>query len=115
MRLKMHKGTTSTSQPTLCGTCRMSQRVRMQQSNEEVYVCHNVHPAQPFRGNVAECSSYDDRRLPTLRAMQEIAWRVSSDKNRPIGFLSPSEYRARVKKEEEDIGPLLTPGGDVFY
>lgn len=89
----------------------------MQAHNEELVVCHLFGDPLRIRGEVAECNMYEDRSQPTLHAMREIAWRVSSDKTRPIGFLSPAEYRRRVKESggEDDEGPIVTPGGDVWH
>lgn len=114
MRFKMHNATASTSKPSLCSSCRFAQRMRMSHNNNETVICGRMTDFI-VRGTVAECSNYDDKRLPTVQAMKEIAWHVSSDKNRPIGFLSPAEYRAERRKTDDGEAPLVTPDGNVYY
>ena len=115
MRLKMHQGTTSTSKPSLCRSCRWGHTLRMATSNDETTWCKQLsyeHPQQ-IRGTVAECSNYDDKSQPTLSSMREIAWRVSSDKHRPIGFMSPKEWKQMAKEQGEERETFILPDGEV--
>lgn len=103
MRLKMHQGTANTSRPSLCYSCRKAHRVRMAHTNEEVVRCgYNYEHPLTIRGVVAECSLYDNKTHPTLADMREIAWRISSDKHRAIGFQSPAEFKKATKEEGGD-------------
>jgi hypothetical protein len=69
---------------------------------------------------MAECSEYDDKRQPSLMAMREIAWHVSTDKKKgTAGFYSPKEWDKRVKAgeadEDEKRGILLLPDGTTSW
>lgn len=112
MRFKMHDATANTSQPSLCRSCRNAHRVRMRDRNVEEVRCSSISD-RVIPGPVAECSGYDNKAHPTLHMMKQIAWHVSSDKGRVIGFLSPREYRE--KRGDHEDGPLMAPDGTVYY
>lgn len=40
---------------------------------------------------VGECSVYDDKRLPSLDMMRQIAWEVKSRNRGPVGFAPDPE------------------------
>ena len=47
---------------------------------------------------VIECTEYSDRRQPSLRAMEEIAWVLRSDpKKNDIGFVKRTELTRRER------------------
>lgn len=117
MRLKMHQGTTSTSQGTLCSRCRYAQMIRMAHSNEQRTICHQFGETTQIHGSVAECNRFDDCSQPTLHAMREIAWHVNSDPAKGvIGFISAKERRRKAGGErDEGDQPLVTPDGEVYY
>jgi hypothetical protein len=47
---------------------------------------------------VTYCTSYSDRRQPSVREMEEIAWILHSDPNRKeIGFVHGSKLRGRER------------------
>lgn len=116
-KLKM-LGATAQGDANLCVTCRHSQRTRFAHSNEEFTLCKaNYENVVTLRGRVAECTNYDDSRLPTLHSMSQIAWLVSADKKGgPAGFLTP----AQVEKAKDDgklsrHEPVVLPDGGVWH
>ena len=110
-------GQTAHGQADMCGTCRNSHRQRSAHSNESFTVCRVTEKL--IEGRVAECSSYEDVRLPTLMSMNQIAWRVASDKqNRKAGFLSPADYRKKKKADgdaDESDNALQLPDGSTWW
>lgn len=89
--IKIQEGTAK-SDSDLCSTCRNCQRIRNVNGIEK-RLCH--YPMRPMELTVRvdTCSTYSDRRLPHLSDFQEIAWEISIQGNRKIGFISPEDRR----------------------
>lgn len=97
MRVKIRGGTVNHGEPPLCQTCRFATIVRGPRLRDEIVECANL---MFDRGRVtfpvAYCTSYSDRRLPSLREMEEIAWVLRTDaRPNEIGFVRASKLRDR--------------------
>ena len=76
-----------------CLTCRRAQVTHGTRFCEDLIFCHNVQPARLMPPMITECTSYDDKRIPALWDMEQVAWRLCTDlKGRKIGFLSPQAW-----------------------
>lgn len=92
---KIQNGTMR-SDVDLCGNCRWAHRMRHANSGDAVTFCNAIHGGLKIRGQIAQCSSHNDRTKPTLSDMQEIAWQLQTDKGgRTLGFHSPEQLRER--------------------
>ena len=93
MRIKIRGGTVDHGQRSLCESCRWATVVRGPKFGDEIVECGRLSYANqrvPFP--VSSCSDYDDRSLPTLRAMEEIAWVLKTDVRRnQVGFVRSSK------------------------
>lgn len=93
MRIQVRGGTVDHGQRSLCESCRWATVVRGPRVGDEIVECGRLsyrNQRVPFP--VTSCSDYDDRRLPTLRAMEEIAWILKSDPSRhQVGFVRSSK------------------------
>lgn len=93
--MRVHKGTPRHDGPSLCETCRHATIVQGLSLNDDIVECSEL--SSSLRGNritftVTACSSYLDRRRPTLNMMREIAWELRTDQSgQKIGFMSPDE------------------------
>ena len=102
MRFKVHNGTQSNAESSMCSTCRHSTIVRGCRLDEEIVVCRGLS----MKGirvtfKVSSCSSYSDQRLPTYMELLEDAWVLQpGTKRRPAGFVRGSELR-----DKEIFGP----------
>jgi hypothetical protein len=89
VRIKVRGGTVEHGQRSLCESCRYATVVKGPRVGDEIVECTRLsymNSRVPFP--VSSCSDYDDRRLPTLRAMEEIAWVLKSDPRRnQVGFV----------------------------
>jgi len=89
VRIKIRGGTADHGQRSLCETCRWSTVVRGTRLGDEIVDCSQLswrNQRVPFP--VVSCSGYGDRRRPSLREMEEIAWILRSDPQRnKIGFV----------------------------
>jgi hypothetical protein len=99
MRIKIHGGTARDDEPSLCLTCRHATIIRGKNLRDEIIECGLL-----FREDsrmtfpVTSCSGYSDRRQPTLRQMEEIAWVLRTDRGkRPIGFVPARELRPKER------------------
>lgn len=96
MRVKIKGGTASSEEPSLCGTCRYATVVKGARLRDEIVHCGEVfgNPRIPFP--VLSCSAYSDRRRPSVREMEEIAWILRSDaKKNVIGFVPAKSLKPR--------------------
>lgn len=100
MRVKIQGGTTAgDGQSPLCQTCRYATIVKGPALRDEIVECVSLasgHNRITFP--VIRCSSYSDRRQPSLHDMEEIAWILRTDARRTsIGFVRASTLRERER------------------
>jgi hypothetical protein len=93
MRVKIHGGTAPAGDPPLCQTCRHATIIRGQTLRDEIIECADLsYRDRRIRFPVTYCTSYSDRRQPSLREMEETAWILRSDpRKREIGFVHASK------------------------
>ncbi len=87
---KIHNGT-QRSTVSLCVSCRLAHRYVGSQSGRETVRCNaNYQHSIEMREPVGQCSVYQNKNLPTLADMNEIAWTLMTDKGgRKLGFQAP--------------------------
>jgi len=95
MHLRVHNGTPSNSESSLCNTCRLSTIVRGRTLDEEIVQCHAMSMrATRVTFKVTYCSAYSDARQPSYMQMMENAWILQlGSKKRPAGFIRGSDLR----------------------
>ena len=99
MRVKVRGGTANLGEPSLCLTCRHATIVKGATLRDEIVECAQLsYGRNRIAFRVTTCTEYADRRLPSLRAMEEIAWVLRSDvKNNEVGFVKRSELTRRER------------------
>jgi hypothetical protein len=101
VRIKIRGGTVDHGQRSLCETCRWSTIIRGAKLGDEIVECDQLsyrNQRVPFP--VTSCSRYGDRRQPSLRDMEDIAWVLRSDPRRnQVGFVRSS----RLTDEERYV------------
>jgi hypothetical protein len=104
---KVRHGTPVHEGPALCRTCRHARVIAGTSLNDEVIICGELPtPYSRITFKVTECSEYKNRAVPTLGAMQEIAWQLRTDRDgRRVGFMSPDDFEKR--REEIRVLPYL--------
>lgn len=97
MRLKVQGGTARHGEPSLCLNCRHATVVRGTSLQDRIVDCGRLaggHSRVPFP--VSSCSGYSDRRQPSLREMEEIAWVLRTDaRKNNIGFVQARDLEPR--------------------
>jgi hypothetical protein len=97
MRLKIHGRTATHGDPPLCHTCRFATIIRGSRIRDEIVECGRLSDHARITFRVTTCSGYDDRRVASIREMEEIAWVLRSDPRRSqVGFVP-----ARTLKPED--------------
>ncbi len=88
MVLKIHGGTGRLTGESLCRSC--SYAIIMTDYRGEHVRCGMLRDR--VCGRVTECSSYENKSLPSLARMQEVAWTLRTEKNgKGIGFKPPEQ------------------------
>lgn len=102
------KGGTPEGSESLCRTCRWAHIVKgFSASQEQIRCCWLAHNP-PVQFPVSQCSSYDDKRLPSKCDMEKIAWVLLTKKaGRTIGFVSAKQFR-QIEGEDAEIIPAAS-------
>ena len=89
MRVKIQGGTADHGAPSLCLSCRWATVIRGPRLSQEIVECSQLsYHARRVSFPVVQCTDYADRRLASLREMEEIAWILRSDSLRKrVGFV----------------------------
>ena len=97
MRLKIQGGTVQHGEPSLCLTCRHATVVQGPSLQDRIVDCGQLASGRsriPFP--VSSCSGYSDRRQPTLREMEDVAWVLRTDsRSKSIGFVQARDLKPR--------------------
>jgi hypothetical protein len=104
MKFKILNGTPNHSEPSLCFSCANGHVVQGQAiSNFSVHCMVSMSGnGILIKGPVTHCSDYGRRWDQGLREMKEIAHILITKKGRPVGFVSPTEAKNRIKEGTAD-------------
>ena len=90
---------------SLCNSCYWAHIQRVFAESEEVVLCAFLRPARLVPFKVSQCTDYSDKRIPSKRDMEDIAWIIrTKDINRPVGFASKNGAE-EAKEGELEIVP----------
>jgi hypothetical protein len=104
------KGGTPEGVSSLCTTCTRGHVIRGYSAAEEEVFCRFFFVEREIRYPVRECTFYEDKRLATKEAMEEIAWFLTTRKaGRSIGFVSPAQFRETKDDSECETTPNDAP------
>lgn len=97
------QGGTAKGWEDLCATCRSAHRMKGQGESSERTYCYMMGKFIPFP--LASCSSYEDRRQPSVEEMKKIAWTLrTSASGNAIGFKAPVK-NVDYTEQTSPIGP----------
>jgi hypothetical protein len=98
--LRIRSGTPKGSE-SLCDSCYWAHIQRGFAESEEVVLCAFLRHARLVPFKVSQCTDYNDKRLPSKRDMEEIAWIIrTKDINRSVGFAQNDDEE---EQKEGDI------------
>lgn len=92
-RLNVVQGTVNESKPSLCRTCRNLSSMNGPAESQRVFWCARFGK---LHFEAYHCSSYADKRTPSLQDMYDLAWQLRSDddkKKMSWGFYSPKQLK----------------------
>jgi hypothetical protein len=95
MRIKIHGGTPSDADSSLCHTCRHSRVTRGRKLDEEIVLCEASHvKTTQITFKVTSCSDYIDQNVPSYFELLQLAWILQpGSRKRPAGFVRASDLR----------------------
>ena len=103
---RIRSGTPQGSE-SLCNSCYWAHIQRGFAESEEVVLCAFLRHARPVPFKVSQCTDYYDKRVPSRRDMEEIAWIIrTKDINRSVGFAQNSG-----EEEQKDGEVEIVPAG----
>lgn len=107
-------GGTPVGNRSLCSTCRYAQVMRGINMQEEARCLRMGNQSVPITYLIERCSGYDDKRMPSLYDMEQIAWSIKCRVRGQTGF---ADNRRDVEIEPPANAPL-TPrpitGGQII-
>jgi hypothetical protein len=105
--IKVKDGTPQGAE-TLCVTCRWAHIVKGFRESEKEIFCRYLTDDRPVRFPVSQCNSYDDRRIPSKRDMEKIAWiLLTKQTGRTIGFVTVKQFR-EIEGDDAEIIPAAS-------
>jgi len=96
MRVKVQGGTALGDEPSLCATCRYATVIKGARLRDEIIECGQLVARGRITFPVLSCGAYSDKRRPSVREMEEIAWVLRSDaRKNTIGFVPAKSLKPR--------------------
>src|SRR5690242_4643477 len=98
--IRIQNGTPRGSE-SLCDSCYWAHIQKGYAESEEVVLCAFLRPARLVPFKVRHCTDYSDKRLPSRRDMEDIAWIIrTKDVKREVGFSVPADEAAEKENTE---------------
>jgi hypothetical protein len=89
---------------SLCNSCYWAHIQRGFAESEEVILCAFLRPARVVPFKVSQCTDYEDKRIPSRKDMEDIAWIIrTKDVNRQVGFTNDGQ--SEPQEDELEIVP----------
>src|SRR6185503_16102479 len=104
MYLKIHDTTASEDASSLCYTCRFATVITGHNPHDQIVECLRLYGHDcRVRFAVARCSGYVDRRRPSLKDFEHVAWLLRSDAvHKCAGFTRPEDEAGRPRVADTD-------------
>lgn len=92
-----------------CDTCTHARIIQGYAESEKIVFCNSLWDPIRIPFSVRQCSAYEDKRLPEIEDLEEIAWQLrSKSAGARAGFVLSSES-AESKPGKQDVEPEATP------
>lgn len=109
MSIRKVYGGTPVGNESRCDTCTHARIIQGYAESEKIVFCNSLWDPIRIPFSVRQCSAYEDKRLPDIEDLEEIAWRLrTKSAGARAGFVLASEL-ARSQPEKEAPEPETTP------
>lgn len=117
MDLRKIYGGTPAGNESRCDTCVYSRIIRGYAESEKITICDRLYEPMRVPFKVSECSDYVNKCLPSIEAMEAIAWyiRPKSSDSRAGFVVAARQDEAQTAQEPEEARPQVAatlPGQD---
>jgi hypothetical protein len=102
-------GGTPVGSESRCDTCAHARVIQGYAESERIVLCGAVEPTMRVPFKVAECSTYEDKRLPCYWQMEKIAWDLRSKSTVHTAGFVRSAADATQNQEQEEEQPQEVP------
>lgn len=102
-------GGTPVGSESRCDTCMHANVIQGYAESERIILCGAVEPSMRVPFKVAECSTYEDKRLPCYWQMEKIAWDLRSRATVHTAGFVRSAADATQNEEQEEKQPQEVP------
>ena len=105
MSLRRVYGGTPIGSESRCDTCTHARIIQGYAESEKIVYCNSMWEPIRIPFNVRQCSVYEDKRLPDIDELKEIAWQIRSKNAGSIaGFVTvPEEQDRQTEAEPEEV------------
>jgi hypothetical protein len=111
MSLRRVYGGTPVGNESRCETCTHARIIQGYAESEQIVFCNSLWDPIRIPFKVRQCSSYEDKRLPDIEDLEEIAWPMTRPSSGPrAGFVVASKANSARNKEDREKGePTESP------
>jgi len=95
-------GGTPVGTESRCDTCANARIIQGYAESEKIVICVAMEPSLRVPYKVAECSPYQDKRLPSYWDMSRIAWELrTKSAGHKAGFVLLSDVTKTQEKQDQ--------------
>ncbi len=92
MSLRKVYGGTPVGTESRCDTCTHARIIQGYAESERIVLCTSLYDPIRIPFKVLQCTDYEDRRLPSYKNLEEIAWQIRSKRAGSVaGFVTVPE------------------------
>ena len=109
MDLRKVYGGTPIGNDSRCDTCTHARIIQGYAESEKIVLCTSLYDPIRIPFKVSQCSDYDDKRLPSVQRMEDIAWflRTKSAGN-AAGFVCAADVKSDNEENDGNTEPTGT-------
>jgi hypothetical protein len=101
MDLRKVYGGTPVGSESRCDTCTHARIIQGYAESERIVLCTSLYDPIRIPFKVSQCSDYDDKRLPSVQRMEELAWYIrTKSAGHTAGFVTVPEADASGNQQE---------------
>jgi hypothetical protein len=103
MSLRRVYGGTPIGSESRCDTCTHARIIQGYAESERIVFCNSLWDPIRIPFKVQHCSAYDDKRLPDLDQLKEIAWQIRSKSAGSVaGFVTVPDAEPQEQEDESE-------------